>query len=132
MKIFNIPDDIIYLLVNVQSFFLKFWKEIYSYMNPFIKLYSSKENEINRFLNDFLTLKSYLTMHSNKLDSNTLEYKIDYDNPVIMSDIIGVYVDNFDDYKLTMWISIDKDVLINITQNNANDVIKYLYERFPY
>ena len=101
-------------------------------MNPFIKLYSSKENEINRFLNDFLTLKSYLTMHSNKLDSNTLEYKIDYDNPVIMSDIIGVYVDNFDDYKLTMWISIDKDVLINITQNNANDVIKYLYERFPY
>lgn len=101
-------------------------------MNPFIKLYSNKENEINRFLNDFLTLKSYLKMNSNKLDSSTLEYKIDYDNPVIMSDIIGVYVDNFENYNLSMWMSIDKDVLINITQNNGNEIIKYLYERFPY
>ena len=101
-------------------------------MNPFIQLYSSKENEIKRFLNDFLTLNSYLKINSNKLQETTLEYKLEYDNPVIMSDIIGAYVDNFDDYKLTMWMSVDKDVLINITKNNANDIIKYLYERFPY
>lgn len=101
-------------------------------MNPFIKLYSSKENEIKRFLDDFLTIKSYLNNNSNKLGSSTLEYKLEYDNPVIMSDIIGVYVDNFENYNLSMWMSIDKDVLINITQNNGNEIIKYLYERFPY
>lgn len=98
-------------------------------MKSFIKLYSNKKNEIKRFLNSFfITNKNLLK----SLDENTLEYQIDYQNPVEMSDIIGSFIDNKEDYSINMWICIDKDVLINITQHNANDIIKYLYERFPY
>ena len=98
-------------------------------MKSFIKLYSNKKNEIKRFLNSFfITNKNLLE----SLNENTLEYQIDYQNPVEMSDIIGSFIDNKENYSINMWICIDKDVLINITQHNANDIIKYLYERFPY
>ena len=37
-----------------------------------------------------------------------------------------------DDYKINMWVCLDKDILINVTKNNVDDIIRYLYERFPY
>ena len=49
-----------------------------------------------------------------------------------MSDMIGVFIDNKDSYNINMWICIDKGVLINITPYNADVIIRYLYERFPY
>ena len=102
-------------------------------MNSFIRLYSSKKNEIDRFLNSFF-INSNNCNNINRKDFNneTLEYQIDYQNPIEMSDIIGTFIDNNDDYKINMWICIDKDILINVTTNNANEIIKYLYERFPY
>ena len=45
---------------------------------------------------------------------------------------IGTYIDNSEDFSLNMWICIDKDVYINITEDNGDNIIKYLYERFPY
>ena len=41
-------------------------------------------------------------------------------------------MDNKDDFKINMWVSLDKDVLINVSQNNVDGLIRYLYERFPY
>ena len=98
-------------------------------MNSFIKLYTNKKGEIKKFLNDFL--HGY---HDNfsLVKANTLEYQINYDNPIYMSDIIGIFIDNKDSYEINMWVSIDQDVLINITNHNADNIIKYLYERFPY
>lgn len=32
-------------------------------------------------------------------------------NPVELAEIIGIFVDNSDDYVLNMWLSLDKDVL---------------------
>lgn len=55
-----------------------------------------------------------------------------YANPIELAEIIGTFIDNSDDYFLNMWICIDKDVFIQITEDNADDIIKYLYERFPY
>ena len=49
-----------------------------------------------------------------------------------MTDIIGVFIENHDKYKINMWISLDKDVLLNITDNNADEIIRYIYERYPY
>ena len=98
-------------------------------MKSFIKLYSNEKNEIKRFLNTFLYNSKDIF---NNLKTDTLEFQIDYQNPVEMSDIIGAFIDNKEDYKINMWMSIDKDILINVTSNNANDIIKYLYERFPY
>ena len=31
-----------------------------------------------------------------------------------------------------MWISLDTGVYIHVTDKNANNLIKYLYERYPY
>ena len=31
-----------------------------------------------------------------------------------------------------MWVSLDKGVFINVTEENADNLIKYLYERYPY
>ena len=65
-----------------------------------------------------------------KLTSNL--YNINCNNPIEIAEIVGIFADNIDDFQLKMWISLDKDVYINITKDNVNRVIKYLYERFPY
>ena len=35
-------------------------------------------------------------------------------------------------FEIMMWISLDKGVYIHVTEDNANSLIKYLYERYPY
>lgn len=98
-------------------------------MKTFIKLYSDTNGEINRFLNKF-----YLATEDilRAVNSDTLELEIEYENPVEMSDMIGTFIENKDEYKINMWLCIDENVLINVTVNNADDIIRYLYERFPY
>ena len=49
-----------------------------------------------------------------------------------MVDFIGSFIDNNDKFEITMWICLDKDVLINVNNTNANTIIKYLFERYPY
>jgi len=55
-----------------------------------------------------------------------------YENPIEIADIIGAYIENIEDFYLTMWISLDEDVLIWVTEANADELIRYLYERYPY
>ena len=93
-------------------------------MKSNIKLYSPKNGEINRFLSSFFNKKIELP--------NNLKYNISFDNPVEMADLIGTYIENADKYKINMWISLDKGVYINVTQYNADKLIRYIYERFPY
>ena len=35
-------------------------------------------------------------------------------------------------FDIKMWISLDKDIFIKISEYNANEIIKYLFERYPY
>ena len=89
-----------------------------------INLYSSKKGELNRFLSSF---------YNANLDiSNNFEWEKEYANPIELAELIGIFIDNSDSYLLDMWISLDKDIFISINDNNANSIIKYLYERFPY
>ena len=37
-----------------------------------------------------------------------------------------------DKFKINMWISLDKEVYINVTDNNADKLIRYIYERYPW
>ena len=37
-----------------------------------------------------------------------------------------------DYYNINMWISLDEDAFINVTENNVDKLIRYLYERYPY
>lgn len=56
--------------------------------------------------------------------------KKNYENPIEIADIISALLEN--DYDINMWISLDKDVFINVTEHNADDIIRYLFERYPY
>lgn len=92
-------------------------------MKPIVSLYSMDNNEIERFLKDFL--------EKNIKIENKLKWQKDYDNPIEIASIIGVFVDNKDKYKINMWISLDEGVFINVTETNADNIIRYLYERYP-
>ena len=85
-----------------------------------INLFSNKKGELNRFLSSF---------YNTNLDIyNSLKWEKKSANPVELAEIIGVFIDNSDSYLLTMWISLDKDVFISVTEKNADNIIRYLYE----
>ncbi len=89
-----------------------------------VNLYSKKKGELNRFLSKF---------YNTHLDlENSSNWQKKYANPIELAEIIGTFIDNCDDYILSMWVCLDKNVFIHITQENADYIIKYLYERFPY
>ncbi len=90
-----------------------------------VSLYTDKEGELQKFLSKFYN------SNFSELKNNLIWVK-EYQNPIELAEIIGIFADNYDDFFLKMLISIDKDVFINITSKNANNVIKYLFERFPY
>lgn len=97
-------------------------------MKTFIKLFSNVNGEISRFLKHFYSNNQQDIL----VDDYILEWQKTFENPVEMAEIIGVFIDNIDDYKINMWICLDKDILINVTKNNVDELIRYLYERFPY
>lgn len=93
-------------------------------MYTIVNLYSDKKGEISRFLSSF---------YGNDIAiPNELKWENKYDNSVEIADIIGAFIDNNDKYKINMWISLDEGAFINVTDYNADEIIRYLYERYPY
>lgn len=93
-------------------------------MSAIVDFYSEKPNEIKKFVDKF---------YEDNFDiENKLEYKIIFDNPVTASDIISALIDNNDKFNISMWLSLDKDIFINVTDYNADKIIRYLFERYPY
>lgn len=92
-------------------------------MSVVVNLYSKKYKEISRFLNSY---------NKDKIENNILEWKKEFKNPIEIADIIGVFIDNKENYDINMWISLDTDFFINVTDNNADQIIRYLFERYPY
>ena len=94
-------------------------------MSAIVNLYSDKSSEIKKFLNLFYD-------KNNNIEDNSFKWEKSYENPVEISDIIGTFIENNDKFKINMWVSFDKNVFINVTENNADKIIRYIYERFPY
>ena len=92
-------------------------------MSVIVNLYSKNDNEISKFLNSY---------NKESIDNDALEWKKEFKNPIEIADIIGTFIDNNDKFKINMWVSIDAGFFINVNDGNANEIIKYLYERFPY
>ncbi|MBO6243578.1 MAG: hypothetical protein J6O41_03295 [Clostridia bacterium] len=92
-------------------------------MLAFVNINSKKNGEVNRFLSKFYN-------NNLKLKDNNWEKK--FSNPIEIAELIGVYIDNFEDYELSFWFSLDDGIIIKVDKTNANEIIKYLYERFPY
>ena len=89
-----------------------------------VRLQSKIKGEVNKFLSKFYD--------TNLNIKNELKWENKYQNPVEISDLIGVFIDNINKYSLTMWVHLDPDIYIKITDKNANSVIRYLFERYPY
>ena len=92
-------------------------------MLAFVNINSKKNGEDNRFLSKFYN-------NNLKLKDNNWEKK--FSNPIEIAELIGVYIDNFEDYELSFWFSLDDGIIVKVDKTNANEIIKYLYERFPY
>ena len=89
-----------------------------------VSLYSNTKNEIKRFLNSF---------YNNSTDpENDLKWEYVFENPVQSADIIGTFIENNNKFKINMWVSLDEGFFINVTDYNADKIIRYLYERYPY
>ena len=92
-------------------------------MIAFVNLNNNKNGVVNKFLSKF---------YNNELNIKENNWEKKFNNPVEIAELIGVYIDNSEDYSLTMWISLDEGIIVKVDSSNANEIIKYLYERFPY
>jgi lipopolysaccharide biosynthesis protein len=93
-------------------------------MSVQVKLHSKKTGELNKFLSEFYNTDMEL--------EKKLKWEKNYANPIEITDIISAFVDNIENFNIKMWISLDKDIFIKVSEQNANDIIKYLFERYPY
>lgn len=93
-------------------------------MSTIVNLYSEKKGEIAKFLHNFYNKNVYL--------KNDLKWEKFFENPIEMADILGTFIDNKEFYNINMWVSLDEDAFINVTENNADKLIRYLFERYPY
>lgn len=87
-----------------------------------LNIFSEDKNKLETFLNKF---------DNENLDLKEFKFEKDFDNPIDMIEIVSTLIDNNEKYPAGIWISIDKNIFINVTENNLNKVIKYLLERYP-
>lgn len=92
-------------------------------MGIIVRLYSSKANEIKNFLKAYNECSNV---------GNILLWEYCYKNPIESADIIGVFTDNRDRFQINMWVSLDENFFINVTDLNSDKIIRYLFERYPY
>ena len=93
-------------------------------MSAIVDIYSENPNEIKNFIDKFYEKDINIP--------NALQYEVIFENPVIASDIISAFIDNEDNFDIHMWLSLDKNIFINVTKYNADKIIRYLFERYPY
>ncbi len=93
-------------------------------INPNLSLFSTNLNDINLFLSKFYSKE--ITEFTDK------NCKLNFDDPIELASILSAVVDNNDKYNIVAWINLDEDTYIKVTEDNLNEIIKYLYERYPY
>lgn len=98
-------------------------------MKYIAKLYSSKPNEISNYLNRFFQA---LEIPKTLKKPDLFEWESDYNNPIDLVDLINFHQDQCDDFQVELWICLDKNLFIHVTKEIADQVVRYIYERFPY
>ena len=93
-------------------------------MGAIVDIYSNDNLEIKKFLSAF---------YNKEIDiNNNQQCEIVYRNPLYCADIISSYIENINKFKINIRISFDRNLFINITKYNADKIIRYLFERYPY
>lgn len=88
-----------------------------------INIFSDQKGEINKFLSNY---------YNTNLDiEDKLKWQKTYKNPIEMTDLIGVFVENLEEYKINVWVCLDTDVYIRVSNKNADKLIRYIYQRYP-
>ena len=80
-------------------------------ITPNLSLFSNNPNDINLFLSKFYSDKIIKYENQN--------CRLNFNNPIELVSILSSIIDNNDKYNIVAWI-------------NLNEIIKYLYERYPY
>lgn len=93
-------------------------------METIVNLYSKKQGELNKFLSSFFNTDMGIP--------DKLYWQKKYYNPVDITDLVGVYADNCDNFSISFWVCLDYNVYINVSDKNADALIKYIYERYPF
>lgn len=88
-----------------------------------INLISESENTINTFLNKYFE-KDMMT------DNETYEWSYTLPNPLDAANLISSIMDNNLSENITPWISFDENVFVKVKNDNYNDIIKYILQRF--
>lgn len=88
-----------------------------------INIFSNQKGEINKFLSSYY--------NTNLEIEEQLKWQKTYRNPIEMADLIGVFAENLEKYKINVWVCLDADVYIHVSNKNADKLIRYIYERYP-
>ncbi len=88
-----------------------------------LNLFAENKDILNEFLSKF---------YNSNFELKEMKFEKSFGNPIDMIDLISAIIDNNDKYKIGIWISIDKNIFINITELNLDKIIRYLLERYPY
>lgn len=88
-----------------------------------LKIYADNKKDIEKFLRLFYMQDIVL--------ENKSYYELSFENPIHMLDILSSYADNSDKFDINLWISLDTDIYILITETNINEINKYILERYP-
>ena len=89
-----------------------------------LNLFTEKNEDLKNFLNKFYE-KNIVT------NNEALDFEENYENPIDMIPIISTLIENNDKFNIGIWITLDSDIYINITENNLDKIIKYIFERYP-
>lgn len=89
-------------------------------------LFSNNDYSIKNFLNIFFN--NYPKKHINIYENN----KISFQNPIEICDFISAIIDNSEKFNISALINLDENFYLEVTSSNINNIIKYLYERYPY
>ncbi len=92
-------------------------------MKGIVNLYSETAGEIKKFLALFYDKELEL--------KEDLFWETSYENPIDMIELVSCFIDNKEKFKINIWISLDNGVFINVTDDNLDSIVKYIYERFP-
>lgn len=88
-----------------------------------INIFSNKKGEINKFLSMYY--------NTNLEIDDELKWQKTYNNPIEMAELIGVFIENVDNFNLNLWVCLDVDVYIHVSKKNADKLIRYMYQRYP-
>ena len=91
--------------------------------NYCLNLFSENKEILEEFLDKFCN--DNIVLKESKFEKH-------FENPIDMIEIISTLIDNNEKYPIGIWISIDKNIFINITELNLDKIIRYLFERYPY